>query len=108
MTILEKITQEQFATRVEQAPARVMVEFGAEWCAPCKRLEPILVDLAARWNGKLSMLSMDVDECTDLTMRFQIMSVPTVILFSEGQPVQRILGLQSKERIIEKIEPFLD
>jgi thioredoxin 1 len=54
------------------------------------------------------MVSMDIDECVDLTLRFQIMSVPTIILFSGGQPVQRVLGLQSRERIIEKIEPFLE
>jgi thioredoxin 1 len=108
MSALEKITQESFSTRVEQAQSPVLVEFGAEWCAPCKRLEPILVELGGRWKDRVQIVSMDIDECVDLTLRFQIMSVPTIILFSGGQPVQRVLGLQSRERIIEKIEPFLE
>jgi len=85
----------------------VLVEFGAPWCAPCKRLEPILLQLAAGWAGRVRLFRVDVDQAANLTLQYQVMTVPTLILFKNGQAVERMSGLQPREKIVDKMEPHL-
>jgi thioredoxin 1 len=101
------VNQDNFQQEVLQSSVPVLVEFGAVWCAPCKRLEPILLQLGNEWQGKVRIAKLDVDESADLTMQFQIMSVPTLVLFQHGKVQQRITGLQPRERLVEKFAPFL-
>lgn len=101
------VNQQNFQREVLESNLPVLLEFGAVWCAPCKRLEPILLQLGEAWAGKIRIAKLDVDESADLTMQFQIMSVPTLVLFVNGQPQQRVSGLQQRERLVEKFEPFL-
>lgn len=100
--MLTHITQAEFDTQVLNAPNPVIVEFGAAWCAPCKRLEPILETLAQEWAGKISVLHVDVEESPDIAMRYYVMNLPTMILFAGGKELERLVGLQSRERIVEK------
>lgn len=85
----------------------VLVEFGAPWCAPCKRLEPILAQLGQEWQGRVILAKVDVDESADLATQFGVMSVPTVILFSGGKLLERVSGLQSRDRLVEKFGPHI-
>lgn len=85
----------------------VVVEFGATWCRPCRQLEPILQKLGQEWGGKAVLAHVDVDESANLAVKFGVMSVPTVILFKGGQAVARLSGFQSRERILEKFNPYL-
>ena len=96
------VKQDEFDARVLHAPAPVIVEFGAQWCAPCKRLEPILEKLAEEWNGKISILHVDVEDSPDIAMRYFVMNLPTMILFANGKEQERLVGLQPRERIVEK------
>ncbi len=107
MADLVQLSSATFSSEVLASPAPVLVEFGAEWCHPCKQLEPILKELAATWDGKLVMGKIDVDKDPDLAMQYGVMGVPTLILFLGGQPAERITGLVPRERLRAKIEPHL-
>lgn len=85
----------------------VMVEFGAAWCGPCRRMEPELEKLALKWKDRMRLVHMDVDEDSALAMRLNVMSVPTVILFVDGEIRQRAMGYQPLERLVEKFESYL-
>ena len=100
------INEKNFPEQVLKATSPVIVEFGAVWCAPCKRLEPIMEKLGDEWGGKVRLVKIDVDESANVAINCQVMSVPTLILFVQGQEKQRLTGLQPRERIIEKFTPF--
>ncbi len=102
-----QVSEATFEQEVLKAALPIVVEFGAVWCQPCKQLEPVLAKLAVEWNGKARLAKVDVDASANLTMQFQVMSVPTVILFSGGKAVARFNGYQNRERIIEKLQPHL-
>jgi thioredoxin 1 len=99
--------ENSFETEVLKSALPVVVEFGAVWCQPCKQLEPVLVKLGQEWGSKARLVKVDVDESVNLTMQFQIMSVPTVILFHNGQPMARFTGYQPRERILDKLSSFI-
>lgn len=102
-----QISEASFEQDVLKSSLPVVVEFGAVWCRPCKQLEPVLEKLGQEWTGKARLAKVDVDESANLAMQFQIMGVPTVILFAGGKPVARFSGYQDRQRIIEKLQPHL-
>lgn len=101
------VNEENFNSEVINSALPVLLEFGAVWCGPCKRLEPLLEQLGNQWAGKLKIAKLDVDENINLTTQFQVMGVPTIILFSQGQAVERLTGLQSLDRLVKKFESYL-
>lgn len=107
MSNMENIQHEQFEDRVLKSSIPVMVEFGAVWCGPCKRMEPELEKLAEMWKGRVRLLHMDVDEASDLAVRMNVMSVPTIILFVNGEATQRVMGYQPMDRLVQKFEAYL-
>jgi len=96
-----------FQKEVLDSPLPVLVDFTAVWCVPCKMLDPVVSQLAQEWGEKARVLKLDVDENPEVTMRYQVMTVPTLILFAGGQPVQRLTGYQSKDRLVKKFSPHL-
>ena len=100
------VNENSFPEQVLKTSSPVIVEFGAVWCAPCKRLEPIMEKLGDEWGSKVQLVKIDVDESVNVTLTCQVMSVPTLILFVQGQEKQRLTGLQSRERIAEKFTPY--
>ncbi len=101
------VSADDFKKEVLDAKTPVVVEFGAVWCAPCKMLEPVLKQLSVEWGPKARIVKMDVDESADIAMKYQIMSVPTVILFQDGQPKERLAGYQPKDKLVSKLSPHL-
>ncbi len=99
---ISKVSEATFQSEVLQAASPVLVEFTAVWCGPCKMLEPIVKQLASDWGGKVHVVKLDVDDNPDLAMQYQVMGVPTLILFKQGQPVERTSGYQPKERLASK------
>ncbi|WP_114313470.1 thioredoxin [Thermus caldifontis] len=85
----------------------VLVDFWAEWCAPCRMIAPILEELAREYAGKVLVAKLDVDENPKTAMRFRVMSIPTVILFKNGQPVEVLVGAQPKRNFEAKIQKHL-
>jgi thioredoxin 1 len=104
---MDHIQGSQFEEQVLKSNLPVMVEFGAAWCGPCRRMEPELEKLALKWKDRMRLVHMDVDEDSALAMRLNVMSVPTVILFVDGEIRQRAMGYQPLDRLVEKFESYL-
>jgi thioredoxin 1 len=96
-----------FDAEVTNAATPVVVDFGAKWCGPCKRLEPIVEELAKEYEGKVKIAKFDIDESPKTPAKFRVMSVPTVLFFKGGKQVDMQLGLVSKDVLKKKIEPLL-
>jgi thioredoxin len=107
MAKISNTNEATFQKDVLNSSTPVLVDFTAAWCGPCKQLEPIIQQLAHDWDGKLQVYKLDVDENPELTMQFQVMGVPTVMLFVKGEPVERFTGYQPKDRIISKLSHHL-
>ncbi len=105
MSNFPEVTMDTFQTQVAQAALPVLVDFSAPWCAPCKRLEPLLEQLSREWENKVSFVKVNVDESPNLAMQFQVMSVPTVIMFRSGKETARLVGLQTREKLVERFSP---
>jgi thioredoxin 1 len=102
------VGEANFTNEVLQAKFPVLVDFTAVWCGPCKMLDPIVRQLAQDWDGKVKVVKLDVDDNADLAMQYQVMGVPTLMLFKGGKPVERVTGYQPKERIASKFIPHLN
>ena len=96
-----------FESDVLRSELPVLVDFGAEWCHPCKQLEPIVEDLASEWRGSVRVLKLDIDQNVTTTMKYGVMGVPTLILFVAGEPKERVSGYQPKHKILEKLSSSL-
>lgn len=107
MSSFININDSSFDQEVARSSVPVLVEFGAEWCGPCRQIEPMLEQLADLWQGKVRLAKVDVDESVNTTLQYQVMSVPTLILFVNGAPRERLSGKAPRERLIEKFEPYL-
>lgn len=101
------ITDQNFEEEVVKSTMPVVVDFWAPWCAPCRVVGPIIEELAKEYAVKVKVGKMNVDENPDTSGQFGIMSIPTVLLFKNGQPVQSIVGAQSKEKYKKAIDEVL-
>ena len=107
MVAMNSVSDDTFMTEVLKADQPVLVDFGAEWCHPCKQLDPIVEELAEEWDGRVKVYKLDIDANLSTTMSLGIMGVPTLILFIDGEPVERLIGFVPKNRIIDKLSPYL-
>jgi thioredoxin 1 len=101
------IDENNFDQEVLKSGTPVLLEFGAVWCGPCKQLEPELAKLEKEWGSKVRLAKVDVDESPNLTVKFGVMGVPTLILFVKGEAKQRMSGYQPRQRILEKMGAYL-
>jgi thioredoxin 1 len=108
MAELPHVGEDNFKNEVLEAKFPVLVDFSAVWCGPCKMLDPIVKQLAQDWDGKVKVFKLDVDHNSNLAMQYQVMGLPTLMLFKEGKPVERLSGFQPRERIASKFTPHLD
>jgi thioredoxin 1 len=105
MSDIKKLNEQTFTSDVLQAERPVLVDFTAVWCGPCKMLDPIVKQLAQDWDGKVDVVKLDVDENPDLAYQYNVMGVPTLMLFKGGKPVERVTGYQPKDRLEKKFSP---
>lgn len=101
------VTADTFAAEVEQSPVPTLVDFWASWCGPCRAVSPIVDKIAEELDGKLKVCKVNVDDEQSLAMRFHVMSIPTLILFKNGEAVETLVGSAPKADILKKIEPHL-
>ena len=101
------VTDSNFATDVLGAAEPVVVDFWAEWCGPCKMIAPHLEQLSSELNGKVKIVKLDIDENQRIAGQFGVMSIPTMILFKDGQPVKQIVGAKPKAALMRDLAPFL-
>jgi thioredoxin 1 len=107
MSVIPKLDETVFENEVLKSNVPVMVDFTAVWCGPCKMLDPIVEQLSQQWGEKVKVVKLDVDDNNNLAMQYGVMGVPTLILFVNGEPVQRLTGYQPKDRILSKFNTYI-
>ena len=100
----EHLTEANFDSMIKEGVT--LVDFFATWCGPCKMLSPIIEELAAQASG-FSVYKVDIDECEDLAMDYSVMSVPTLIIFKDGEEAERLIGVRSKADILSVLKSFI-
>ncbi len=98
--LIEDLTESTFDELISTAETPVLVDFWAEWCGPCKAIAPILEEIADEQDGQLKIAKVDVDSNQQLALNHQVMSIPTLILFQDGQPTKRLVGAKSKRDLL--------
>jgi thioredoxin 1 len=101
------LTDSTFDEEIQGADQPVLVDFWAEWCGPCKMIAPVLEEIASEQGNKLRIAKVNVDENLDVARRFEVMSIPTLILFKEGQPQLRLIGAKGKGQLLQELQAFL-
>ena len=99
------VTGENFESEVMDSDKLVLVDFWAEWCGPCRLLSPVIEEFAAEYAGKVKVCKVNVDEERDLAMKFQVGSIPTVILMKNGSQINLSFGCMSKSQLEEMLKP---
>lgn len=94
------LTQETFDATVNSGTQPVLVDFWAEWCGPCRMIAPVLDELATEQAGKATVAKVNIDEAPELAQRFNITSIPTLIVFQNGQAVRTLRGVQPKTALV--------
>ncbi|MCJ2555107.1 MAG: thioredoxin [Candidatus Thermoplasmatota archaeon] len=100
-------SDESFEADVLRSEIPVLVDFYADWCAPCRRLAPVIDELAEKYNGDMRFVKVDVDDNASLAVQFGVQSIPTLIFFKGGQQVAKTVGVPPKPRLVQEIAQIL-
>jgi thioredoxin 2 len=98
------VTDATFATDVERSPLPVLLDLWAPWCGPCKMIAPVLEDVAREMAGRVRVAKLNVDENPATATRFNVMSIPTLLVLKNGREIERIIGVQPKTEIVRRLE----
>jgi thioredoxin 1 len=96
-----------FDESVGSAETPVVVDFWAEWCGPCKMIAPALEEIANEQSGRIRIAKLNVDDNPDTARRFDVMSIPTLLVFQDGQPVKRLVGAKGKGQLLQDLSEFI-
>lgn len=103
----KQFNDSNFKQEVLEAKVPVLVDFYADWCGPCKMMEPIIEELATEYEGKVMIGKLNVDESNAIAQAYKVMSIPTMILFKDGQAIDKVVGVVSKADLTKKINSAL-
>ena len=103
---MDAVTQDTFKAEVLDAPGKVLVDFWAEWCGPCRMVEPVLVEIAER-HPSVRFVKLNVDENPQVAQSYEVMNIPTLLAFEGGQLSKRIVGALSKPKLVEELADWL-
>jgi thioredoxin 1 len=107
MSDITTLTDATFDETIASSEVPVLVDFWAEWCGPCKVIAPILEEIAGEQAGKLKVAKLNIDENLDVTRRYEVMSIPTLVLFKDGEAVGRLIGAKPKGQLLQEISAHL-
>jgi len=107
MTEPIKLDSADFQTQVLESDVPVLVDFWAPWCGPCKMLTPIIEELAQEYDGRAKIVKVNVDDNQQLAMQFSIRSIPTVMVFKDGEPAASMVGMQPKDALAKALDAAL-
>jgi thioredoxin 1 len=102
-----QVTDQTFDETVINSEKPILVDFWADWCGPCQRIAPVLEELATELEDKLVIGKLDVDDNPDTAQAYGVLSIPTLLLFKGGEPVDRIVGAYPKAQLLQRLEPHL-
>jgi thioredoxin 1 len=102
-----EVTDSTFEQEVLQAKQPVLVDFWAIWCGPCKAIAPIVEELAGEYEGQLKVMKLDVDDNPRTAMAYGVQSIPTLLVFKDGNPAERIIGAVPKKVIVDKLQSVM-
>ena len=105
--VIQTLSTATFDEAVGAAETTLVVDFWAEWCGPCKLIAPILEELAAEQNGTITVAKLNVDEYPDIAMRYNVMSIPTLLVFKDGEVAKRLVGAKPKHALLQELSEFL-
>ena len=101
------VTDQTFDAEVLSAPLPVLVDFWAAWCGPCRAIAPTVDEIATEYQGKLKVVKLDVDQNGEISGRYNVLGIPTLLLFKGGQVVEKMVGVYPKAAMVSKISPHL-
>ena len=107
MVEIKHVTDSTFEEVVLKAERPVVVDFWAEWCGPCKMIAPALEEIASEQSGRIRIAKLNVDDNPDTARRFDVMSIPTLLVFQDGQPVKRLVGAKGKGQLLQDLSEFI-
>ncbi len=103
MSQVIEVNSQNFESEVLQSDKTVIVDFAAEWCGPCKQLSPIIADAAATLGDTVKVCHLDIDQAQDIALKYDIMSVPTILFIKGGAVQDKSIGVLSKQAILDKV-----
>ena len=103
----QEVTDSSFQEDVLDAQIPTLVDFWAAWCHPCKMIAPVLEEIAAEQEGTLTIAKVDVDGNPGIASNYGVQSIPTLVLFKDGEPVERLVGFMNKKKLMDKVLPHL-
>ena len=104
---ITSLSDATFDETVQSSSEAVVVDFWAEWCGPCKMISPILEEIASEHKDKVKVVKLNVDDNPDVTRRYDVMSIPTLIVFKDGQAKKRLVGAKGKSQLLQELGEFL-
>ena len=104
---MTEVNKETFKTEVLESAQPVLVDFFATWCGPCRMLAPTVEDIAADYEGKIKVVKADVDEMPEISMEYGIMSIPTLVVFKDGQVAGKMVGVSDYDEIADMVDAAL-
>jgi thioredoxin 1 len=104
---ISTLNDSSFEGEISGATLPILVDFWAEWCGPCRMIAPVLQEIADEQGEKLQIVKVNVDESLEVARRYEVMSIPTLILFKDGQPALRLIGAKGKGQLLEELQAFL-